>query len=80
MQVFPIISTVNGRTITGTTTEPNADRLASAINRKYQDGDVVRVGEPFVLNPAWSKDRAPGALDQMLAAALVPSEQPELVG
>lgn len=78
MQVFPIISLVTRRVITGTSTEANSDRLATAIDSEHGSA-LVEVGEPFEVNPAWSKSRNPGALAAFVVDALEPSELPEWV-
>jgi len=71
MQLFPVVSKVNGRAVSGATVDRNADTLAAAINR-LAGREVVAVGEPIVINPAYSAKRDPEqtALKAFLALAL----------
>jgi len=71
MQMFPVVSKVNGHIVAGTTVEANSDRLAVAINT-LAEADVVKVGRPIELNPSWGKAKDPQrtALKAFLVLAL----------
>lgn len=71
MQVFPVVSKVNGRIVTGATTHNNAGQLARALD-KLHGAELTEVGEPINVNPAWSKTRDPeqAVLRGFLALAL----------
>jgi hypothetical protein len=76
MQVFPVVSKVNGRFVAGATVENNAETLAKSINKFNGEVPVVYVGEPIPVNPSYSKAKDPERvmLTSLLAAALVVDE------
>lgn len=66
-EFYPVVSTVNGKLVTGGPFPHNAQFVVNALNALAGD-EIVKVGEPVPHNPAYSRKRDP---EQVMLKALL---------